>query len=66
MSNKRGRDYTHGSWIQNGIDRKDDGKAYDIKNCVPCCSKCNYSKQGQTDEEFFAHVEKIYKHHFNN
>ena len=61
--NKRGREYTHGYWVYNGIDRKNDTCGYEINNCVPSCKVCNYAKQGLTDVEFFNHIDKIYKYH---
>ncbi|MCK9370790.1 hypothetical protein M0R04_12845 [Candidatus Dojkabacteria bacterium] len=55
--------WRYGLWIYNGIDRKDESIGYEIDNCVPCCKKCNYAKQGMTDIEFLEHVIKIYNNH---
>lgn len=45
-----------------GIDRVDNSKSYVYSNCVPCCTKCNFMKQGHTLTEFLNQVKKIYKH----
>lgn len=45
--------------LVNGIDRIDSNKGYDISNCVPCCSQCNYSKLDYTEEEFIQHAYSI-------
>lgn len=44
-----------------GIDRVDSDKPYEIDNCVPCCTKCNFMKQAHSVEDFLNHVEAIYK-----
>lgn len=36
----------------NGIDRRDNDRDYEIDNCVPCCSYCNWSKGQKTEAEF--------------
>lgn len=46
----------------NGIDRVDSNKGYVASNCVPCCHVCNYAKQSLTEEEFFAHIKRIYEY----
>lgn len=46
----------------NGIDRVDSFKAYSIDNVVPCCIKCNISKQQMTMVEYIDHCEKVIKH----
>lgn len=47
-----------------GIDRVDSNKGYVIENCVPCCSRCNSSKNDMTNDEFKEHVKKMYNHLF--
>ena len=44
----------------NGIDRLDSSKPYEVDNCVSCCSKCNYMKQDNTEQEFIDQIKKIY------
>lgn len=46
----------------NGIDRIDSEGPYEVDNCVPCCSKCNYMKRTLSQEEFYKHIVKIYKY----
>src|SRR5690606_27214409 len=31
-------------FVGNGVDRLDNTKGYNVKNCVPCCHSCNRSK----------------------
>jgi 5-methylcytosine-specific restriction endonuclease McrA len=45
----------------NGVDRVDSKKGYVLSNCVPCCSRCNRSKNDMTVSEFKTHVERMYK-----
>lgn len=38
-----------------GVDRKDNDRGYELENCVPCCSECNYIKGGYlTHDEMHA------------
>lgn len=43
-----------------GIDRLDSNKGYIKNNVVPCCTRCNQSKNDMTLEEFYKHIESIY------
>lgn len=43
-----------------GIDRVDNSKGYDIKNCVPCCGCCNKMKMDLELSFFLNQIEKIY------
>jgi hypothetical protein len=36
--------YTAGKKSAYFLDRKDNSKGYTVKNCVVCCSRCNYGK----------------------
>lgn len=56
----------NGDYIYNGIDRKDNTKGYTLKNCVPCCSKCNYLKRDLTYREFLYLITKIYNNKIMN
>lgn len=43
----------------NGIDRKDSNKDYNLDDCVPCCSMCNWMKMDYTMEEFIEKIKDI-------
>lgn len=63
---KYGTNYTNEAdkknpYSYNGIDRVDSKKDYTLENCVPCCKKCNFMKLQMTFDEFFEHIEIIYK-----
>jgi hypothetical protein len=44
-----------------GLDRIDSSKGYTLDNVRPCCTKCNKIKNDMTEEEFYSHIESIYK-----
>ena len=48
-----------GSFVYNGIDRRDNLQGYLLTNCVACCRVCNIMKQDLTVEDFLAHVHRI-------
>ena len=56
------RGHEYGEYIYNGIDRIDNKKGYNVKNCVTCCSICNRMKMNLEKEEFLLQIKKIYKH----
>lgn len=59
----RGKNYYVGVPVPyNGIDRIDSKKGYEKKNCVPCCSKCNYMKSDLDLSSFTDHILKISNH----
>lgn len=43
----------------NGIDRKNQNLGYDLDNCVPCCTECNYMKRKMSDKEFIEKCSQI-------
>lgn len=45
-----------------GIDRIDSNVGYTIKNCVPCCTMCNYMKLNHSLERWQTHMLKALKH----
>lgn len=45
----------------NGIDRVDSNIGYQIKNCVPACSVCNYMKGTLSKEDFIDKVKEIHE-----
>jgi hypothetical protein len=51
----------NGVYLYNGIDRMDPLKGYNIKNCVPCCGRCNWMKSAMTMEDFLEKVQNIQK-----
>jgi hypothetical protein len=50
--------------IYNGIDRVDNSKGYEIKNCVPCCKVCNMAKRLMSRNEFLEWVRKVYLYNY--
>ncbi len=53
---------TNGSFVYNGIDRKNSSEGYIPENVVPCCAVCNRAKMAMTSEEFLAWVERVHHH----
>lgn len=51
-----------GSTESIGVDRKDNSIGYEIENCFPCCSKCNYFKGAKDYNDFTRLCIKIGKH----
>lgn len=49
---------------RNGIDRVNTTKGYTKKNCVSCCSKCNYAKHEMSYEAFKKWLYKLYHNVF--
>jgi 5-methylcytosine-specific restriction endonuclease McrA len=62
-NNKSPEAIEHCQYIHNGIDRVDSNLGYIRDNVVPCCTICNTMKWSMTYEEFFDHIEKVYKFH---
>jgi hypothetical protein len=50
-------------YIYNGIDRRNNEMGYLLKNSVPCCKLCNYSKNSDNEVEFFRRIHRIYHKH---
>lgn len=44
-----------------GVDRRENGKGYEIGNVVPCCTDCNYMKCERDHDEFLERVRSIYE-----
>ena len=62
----RGRkDKSQPNIYTNGVDRIDSNEGYTLKNCVPCCSKCNLMKNTFSKDEFLNQVQKIYQFNLN-
>ena len=43
----------------NSLDRIDSKIGYTLKNCVPCCKKCNTMKWDLSIQDFYSHIDKI-------
>ena len=46
----------------NWIDRVDSSIWYVYSNCVPCCRRCNQSKNDMNTEDFKKHIRLMYNH----
>lgn len=53
----------YGSYMYNGLDRKNNSLHYTKKNTVPCCSTCNYLKRALSVDEFIRQIKKILNHY---
>lgn len=51
-----------GSYTYNGLDRIDNERGYFIDNVVPCCWKCNSSKNTMSLMEFYQFIDTVHKH----
>jgi 5-methylcytosine-specific restriction endonuclease McrA len=49
-----------GSYLYNGIDRKNNDLGYTIENCVPCCQECNFLKSVMSYTNFLKRIKMIY------
>lgn len=49
-----------GSYMYNGVDRKDNSLGYEEHNCVTCCQTCNYLKKSLNYDDFLSLIKKIY------
>lgn len=59
-SRKRNGQYgVNGEFTYNGIDRKDNTIGYEILNCLPCCTTCNYAKSNKTYEDFLSWINNL-------
>lgn len=56
------KDY-NGSYIYNGIDRKDNSQGYIEGNCLPCCFTCNKAKNTIPYDEFILWIQKLINFH---
>ncbi len=52
---------TNGYYVYNGIDRLNNKKGYTTENCVSCCGICNTMKWNMSFNQFYRHIEKVYK-----
>ena len=56
----------NGQFIWNGIDRINNNLGYTEENTVPCCTKCNYKKYTDNQEDFLEWIKKVYKNNFTH
>lgn len=59
-SNIKKSKYNKGDFVYQGIDRIDNSKGYEIKNCVPCCKICNRAKDTMTQEDFYSWIDMVF------
>ncbi len=52
----------HGTYLHNGIDRKNNTEGYILTNCVACCKICNRAKSSMPYEEFMEYINRIKIH----
>lgn len=52
----------NGRYRYNGIDRKDNSKGYELKNCLPCCGTCNNAKKTLGYAKFISWIMQIREH----
>jgi len=52
----------NGSYIYNGIDRKDNSEGYTINNSVSCCFVCNAAKGTLGYDKYLKHIKATYLH----
>lgn len=64
--NRYGESTIERNWIcVNGIDRVDNKEGYEVSNCLPCCSICNYLKCDMTYKDFILWIKTAYNHLLN-
>lgn len=55
----------NGSFICNGIDRKDSSIGYTYKNSLPCCGRCNLAKHIGNYDDFLIWADNLAKYRIN-
>ena len=48
-----------GSYLRNGIDRKNNEIGYTLENSLPCCTICNRAKKDMVFEDFMVWINKL-------
>lgn len=51
-----GKKSTWGSYVFNGVDRKDNELGYVLENCITCCHFCNRAKNSYGFDEYLSHM----------
>lgn len=59
---RAGKKKVNGTYKYNGIDRIDSRLGYVSGNMRPCCRYCNSAKLDRTEGEFYAWIERAYRH----
>lgn len=57
------RSAKHSEYVNNSVDKIDPNGGYIIGNCVPACKTCNIMKWDHSEEEFRAHIVRLYFNH---
>jgi hypothetical protein len=60
----KGQGKTSGDYVYNGLDRVNNDIGYNIDNIVSCCFDCNSGKRTLSQQDFFAHIKRIYDLHY--
>lgn len=53
----------NGSYMYNGVDRKDDSQGYVSENVVTCCKTCNWAKGHKSYTEFMDYLRQLIRYH---
>jgi hypothetical protein len=58
---KAERDRDTPLFLYNGIDRKDNKGGYELDNCAPCCTVCNFLKRDMAYSKWVAFLNRVKK-----
>lgn len=50
---------TNGTYLYNGVDRKDNSIGYTKENSQPCCTTCNQAKHTLTENQFLSWIDRL-------
>lgn len=53
---------TNGTYVYNGIDRKNPNLGYTPDNCVTACKTCNYAKRSLSYVDFIKWIDSVVKY----
>jgi hypothetical protein len=54
---------SHGHYVYNGLDRRDNQAGYTLDNVLPCCGDCNRAKLAMSHDDFIALAKRIAVRH---
>lgn len=62
IDGRRASDFSikNGTFLYNGLDRKNNSLPHNKNNIVPCCFKCNWAKNKMNFNEFKSWIKKVY------